>query len=294
MRVSIKSGTTLRQASTLLAKAQVINQAGDFSSALIRLGHERDIKAGDFLIEPHTTHAELIDKLVSGDILVEKFTIIEGHTFTDVLSRLQDGQYIEQRTATWPKEQIWQQFSSTDDASPEGMLYPDTYLFSRGTTDIELLERAHLRLIEILALEWEQRDKDNPLDTPYEALILASIIEKETGYADERELVSSVLINRLRRGMRLQSDPTVIYGMGDAFDGNLRKIDLQKDTPYNTYTRQGLPPTPIAMSSRASIHAALHPATSKYLYFVADGSGGHYFSKTLREHNNAVNRYQRR
>ncbi len=293
VEINIKSGTTLRKASEILASGGVISEAPVFARAVVRLGHERDIKAGYYLVETDITYANLIDKLVSGDFLVEKFTIIEGHTFADVLRGLRDHPYIDQQSVQLQADPAWQQIAATDEKSPEGMLYPDTYLFDRGTPDIELLIRAHQRLIKVLNEEWEMRDENTPLSSPYEALILASIIEKETGISDERKLVASVFINRLRRGIRLQSDPTVIYGLGDKFDGNLRKADLQQDTLYNSYTRKGLPPTPIAMPGRAAIHAALNPADSDYFYFVANGQGGHHFSKTLREHNNAVNRYQR-
>jgi UPF0755 protein len=178
-------------------------------------------------------------------------------------------------------------------SSLEGQLFPDTYLFDKQSSDLELLARAHRALQRKLDAEWSQRIKGVPYRSPQEALIMASIIEKETGREADRELVAAVFVNRLRKGMLLQTDPTVIYGLGDKFDGNLRKRDLQTDTPYNTYTRSGLPPTPIAMPGQASLRAALNPAASDVLYFVARGDGSSVFSRTLDEHNQAVNKYQR-
>jgi len=177
--------------------------------------------------------------------------------------------------------------------TPEGWLFPDTYYFSHGTSDLRILQRAHSRMKSHLAAQWEKRAPDLPLATPYEALILASIIEKETGKAEERRLIAAVFANRLRLGMRLQTDPTVIYGLGEAFDGNLRKADLLADNPWNTYTRGGLPPTPIAMPGLGSLAAALTPAPSDALYFVSKGDGSHYFSRSMGEHDRAVTKYQK-
>jgi UPF0755 protein len=178
-------------------------------------------------------------------------------------------------------------------ASPEGQFFPDTYFFAAGSSDVALLKRAHRALETRLAAAWEKRASDLPLASPYEALILASIVEKETGNPSERPLVASVFVNRLRLRMRLQTDPTVIYGMGERFGGNLRKRDLEADTTYNTYTREGLPPTPIALPSQASLDAATRPAQTTYLYFVSRGDGTSAFSSSLAEHTRAVNRYQK-
>ena len=175
----------------------------------------------------------------------------------------------------------------------EGLLFPDTYLFAKGSSDVAVLQRAYHAMKRHLAAEWQARDANLPYHTPYEALIMASIIEKETGQAGERDLIAGALVNRLRIGMRLQTDPTVIYGLGEAFDGNLRKVHLLADGPYNTYTRVGLPPTPIAIPSLASLRAALQPAKTDALYYVARGDGSSQFSRTLEEHNRAVNKYQR-
>ncbi|HDP89617.1 MAG TPA: endolytic transglycosylase MltG, partial [Thioalkalivibrio sp.] len=174
---------------------------------------------------------------------------------------------------------------------PEGWFYPDTYHFPKGTTDVEFLRRANAIMRERLAAEWAEREEGLPLETPYEALILASIVEKESAVASERPMIAAVFVSRLRKGMRLQTDPTVIYGMGESFDGNIRKSDLRRDTPYNTYTRGGLPPTPIALPSGESIHAVMHPAKTDALYFVSRGDGSHHFSATYEEHREAVIRY---
>jgi UPF0755 protein len=176
--------------------------------------------------------------------------------------------------------------------APEGRFFPDTYYYSAGQTDRMILANAYDKMQKMLEQQWAARDADLPFKSPYEALILASIVEKETGRADERELIAGVFVNRLRHGMRLQSDPTVIYGMGDKYDGNIRLKDLMRDTPYNTYTRRGLPPTPVAMPGRDSLHAVLHPAVTDALYFVSRGDGSHVFSATLEEHNQAVIKYQ--
>jgi UPF0755 protein len=186
----------------------------------------------------------------------------------------------------------WQNSASARSA-PKGCFFPDTYSFARGSSDLELLKRAYQRMAEILDAEWQTRSATLPLKTPYEALVLASVVEKETGKASDRGLIASVFVNRLRLGMPLQSDPTVIYGLGPNFDGNLRKRDLQADTAYNTYTRNGLPPTPIALPGQAALHATLQPQTSNYLYFVAKGDGSSKFSRSLDEHNSAVAQYQK-
>ena len=291
--VVISSGNTLTQSANQLAEANVISDASYFIQAMVKLEEDRNVKAGRYLVKPDISHQQLIDQLVSGDVLLEKFRLIEGTTYATVIANIKDTTTLTQNFENLSLEQIWQKIAPLSDKSPEGMLMPDTYLYEKSSSAQELLQDAHTRLITTLEQEWENRSDDLPYANAYEALIMASIIEKETGVAAERELVASVFVNRLRKGMRLQSDPTVIYGMGSNFDGNIRKADLQTDTEYNTYTRHGLPPTPIAMVSKAALKSALHPAESNYYYFVADNEGGHIFSKTLREHNNAVNKYQR-
>ena len=217
---------------------------------------------------------------------------IDGWTFKQMRAALDAHEAIKHDTQGMSNEALARKLGIPD-ALPEGWFFPETYHFSRGATDLSILRRAHKLMQTHLNAQWAKRAGDLPLATPYEALILASIVEKETGKAADRAVVASVFVNRLRINMRLQTDPTVIYGMGEAFDGNLRRRDLQADTPWNTYTRGGLPPTPIAMPGLASLQAALNPAASKMLYFVARGDGSSQFSRTLDEHNNAVNRYQR-
>jgi UPF0755 protein len=219
--------------------------------------------------------------------------LIEGWTFDQFLQAINSAPKVRQTMNGLSHEQIMERLSRPD-LQPEGQFYPDTYYHVAGTTDLQLLQRAFARMQTRVQNEWSARSAGLPLKNSYEALILASIVEKETGRASERHLIAGVFINRLRRGMRLQSDPTVIYGMGQSFDGNLRRRDLLRDSPYSTYTRGGLPPTPIAMPGGDALHAVLHPAPTKALYFVSKNDGSHKFSETLREHNEAVIKYQLR
>jgi len=217
--------------------------------------------------------------------------LIEGWNFKQALEAVRGHPMLVQ---TLPKSMSTEQLMNRLGYSaeyPEGRFFPDTYLFPRGTTDVDFLKRSYERMQKVLAEEWENRSENLPIKTPYEALILASIVEKETGVPEERTQVAGVFVRRLQKGMKLQTDPTVIYGMGDKYKGNIRKKDLTTDTPYNTYTRPGLTPTPICLPGRAAINAALHPADGKSLYFVATGNGGHTFSETLQEHNKAVAKY---
>jgi UPF0755 protein len=218
-------------------------------------------------------------------------TLIEGWTFRQVMGALGQDDRLT-RTLTGLSDEAVMERLGYPGLHPEGRFFPDTYYFVRGVSDISLLQRAYERMLQVLDGEWSARSSDVPLEQPYEALILASIIEKETAVAAERAKIAGVFIRRLEKGMLLQTDPTVIYGLGTAFDGNLRRRDLEQDSPYNTYMRPGLPPTPIAMPGRASIHAALHPESGTALYFVARGNGEHVFSASLPEHIDAVRRYQ--
>ena len=292
--VEIKPGATMLQVSATLGTAGVIDNAARFSAAVTRLGLDRKVKAGQYSIETDISHLGLAKKLAAGEVIQERFSIIEGTRFSLVLDQIASAEHLDGTLANLSTQEAWELVAPGSEHPPEGMLYPDTYLHGHGHDDIEILRQSHSRLMEVLNAEWTKRKPGLKLGTPYDALILASIIEKETGIDGERGLVSSAFHNRLRIGMRLQSDPTVIYGLGDDFDGNLTRKHLETDDPYNTYTRAGLPPTPIAIPSKAAIVAALNPPESDYLYFVADGSGGHHFSKNLREHVNAVNRYQRK
>ncbi len=248
------------------------------------------VRQGTYKFEPGTRLREALMTMVNGDVYRLQVTLVEGLRLSDWLQRLAEAEYLDVQLAETDTSGLAERLGLKP-GKLEGLLLPETYSYTPGDTDISILQRAHQEMERFLENAWASRDDNLPIDTPYEALILASIIEKETGIAEERPLIASVFVNRLRRGMRLQTDPTVIYGMGDDYDGNIRKRDLQTHTPYNTYVIQGLPPTPIAMPSKEAIMATLQPADSKYYYFVASGEGRHHFSKTLREHNNAVRRY---
>lgn len=250
------------------------------------------LRAGHYAIERGTTLKQLLAKLAAGDVLREKLTVVEGITFGELRALLAAASELKQDSAALPVAELLKAIGAAE-AHPEGLFAPDTYVYEAGSSDLDVLRQAYRRQMKRLADAWEGRGADLPYKSPYEALIMASVIEKETGQAAEREMIAGVFVNRLRLGMLLQTDPTVIYGLGDKFDGNLRKRDLASDGPYNTYTRAGLPPTPIALPGRASIEAALKPARTEALYFVARGDGTSHFSTTLAEHNRAVDRYQR-
>jgi UPF0755 protein len=254
-------------------------------------GVDRAIKAGNYELHSGITLPQLLSKLTQGDVTQTSLTVVEGATFADFVKTLRDSRDVTRSLVDLPDAELLAKLA-IDAPHPEGQFFPDTYFFAAGTSDAALLKRAHRLLAERLAAAWDKRAPNVPLATPYEALILASVVEKETGRAVDRPLVASVFVNRLRKGMRLQSDPTVIYGMGAAFDGNLRRRDLDTDTPYNTYTRAGLPPTPIALPSQASLEAVTNPPATDYLYFVARGDGTSEFTTNLADHNRAVARYQ--
>ena len=258
-------------------------------------GDASDVHAGDYTIGPGATPRSLLDKLTRGSVRLYSFTIIEGWNQYDLLRALHASEWID---ATLTDED-WPALLSelgADVMHPEGLFLPETYRFPRGTSDREVLAEAYRLLQQVLDQEWPKRDETSPVSTPYEALVLASIIEKETARADERARISGVFARRLQKRMRLQTDPTVIYGIGPQFNGNLTRADLRRDTPYNTYTRFGLPPTPIAMPGRAAIRAALNPAPGNELFFVATGlgDGSHAFSTTKEEHDAAVAEYLKR
>lgn len=255
-------------------------------------GQSRRIRAGSYEIDTRTSPRQLLDKLVQGDETLEQVRFIEGWTLRQLRAELAQAPHLKQATAGWTEAQLMAALGVPGQPA-EGRFFPDTYVYSRGVSDLTVLKRAHRAMQQRLAAAWAERVPDTPLHTPDEALTLASIVEKETGQAAERPLVAAVFLNRLRTGMPLQTDPTVIYGLGSAFDGDLRKRDLLTDTPYNTYTRSGLPPTPISLPGLASLRAVVRPQSSKALYFVSRGDGSSVFSENLAEHNRAVNRYQR-
>lgn len=288
---------TIAQGSSLRSALRQINEAGLSAPPLLMellargIGTPR-VKAGSYRIEPGMTPLILLDVLARGDTIKESVTIIEGWTFAQMQEELARQTYLRHDTAELSVPLLLQKVAPGY-AHPEGLFYPDTYIYERGTTDLQLLQQAHQRMLKMLNDAWAKRANDLPYATPYEALTMASIVEKETGHEADRARVASVFVNRMKLGMPLQTDPTVIYGMGTAFDGNLRRQDLLADTPYNTYTRRGLPPTPISLPGRRSLDAALHPAPGSDLYFVARGDGRSEFSGNLDDHNRAVNRYQR-
>jgi UPF0755 protein len=255
-------------------------------------GKSRKIRAGSYEIDRHTTPRSLLNKMVRGDVTLATVRFIEGWTMRQVRAELAKAEGLLPTIQALSDADLMTALGASGQ-SAEGAFFPDTYAYNKGSTDLAVLRRAHQAMNKKLAAAWAQRAADLPLQNPQQALILASIVEKETGSSQDRRLVASVFINRLRLGMLLQTDPTVIYGLGPSFDGNLRKRDLQTDTPYNTYTRGGLPPTPIAMPGKASLLAAVQPQPSKALYFVARGDGTSEFSDNLAAHNRAVNKYQR-
>lgn len=280
------------------AVAQAVADAGvDVNPQLLyawfRLsGQGRAIKAGSYELEAGITPQRLLRKLARGEESLRALTLVEGWTFRQFRAALAKEEALKPDTKDLTDDAIMA-LLGRQGLPAEGRFFPDTYTYGKGTSDVRILRRAMRAMDKRLAAVWVQRSPDAAVKTPEEALVLASIIEKETGRPADRPLISAVFNNRLRAGMPLQTDPTVIYGMGSAFDGNLRKKDLLADTPWNTYTRAGLPPTPIAMPGKASLLAAVQPATSQALYFVARGDGSSHFSNSLDEHNRAVNKYQR-
>jgi UPF0755 protein len=288
----------VRNGASLSSVARSLHAAGVIPHrlALIALarfrGVDRTIKAGSYEIAPGTTLPQLLAMLTEGDVTEKAITIVEGSTFAQLKRALADNPDIAHRVVYLPDAELLAKIGATEQA-PEGLFFPDTYYFAAGSSDVAVLKRAYRALHQRLDAAWTRRAPNLPLSTKYEALILASLVEKETGQPKDRPLVASVLVNRLSRGMRLQTDPAVIYGMGERFDGNLRKRDLETDSPYNTYVREGLPPTPIALPSQASLDAVVNPPATPYLYFVSRGDGTSQFSATLIEHNRAVSKYQK-
>jgi len=288
----VKAGASLRQVARELSAAGIVPGELPLVALARWRAVDRAIKAGNYEIASGVTLPQLLDRLTQGDVLQTALTVIEGATFADVRRALQADPAVAKTLLDLPEAELMQRIGAPG-ASAEGWFFPDTYFFATGSTDAVLLARAHRLMRARLDAAWAQRAPDLPLKDPYDALILASIVEKETGAGGDRPLIASVLVNRLRAGMRLQADPTVIYGLGAGFDGNLRKRDLETDTPYNTYTRDGLPPTPIALPGQASLEAVTRPPKTSYLYFVARGDGTSEFSTNLADHNRAVAKYQR-
>ncbi len=256
-----------------------------------RLSGFDDIKAGDYLLSKGETLVSLVDKLTRGAVRQYTVTFPEGWTLAQWRLVLAETSNLQQTITEYSAADIANSLS-IENANPEGWFAPDTYMYRSGDSDLSILNRAHQAMVDMLAESWPARQKDLPYESPYQALVMASIIEKETGAAEERSQIAGVFVRRLEKGMLLQTDPTVIYGLGAAFRGDLTRQHLRRPSPYNTYMNRGLPPTPIANSGAEALHAALHPAPGKALYFVARGDGRHYFSATLDEHNKAVRKYQ--
>jgi len=285
-------GTSVRGAAKRIEAAGVKVPAEWLHLYFRWAGRKQTIKSGEYEVSQGTTPAGLLRKLVRGEHIVRTVTLVEGWTFEQVRSALARADRLVQRTADLSNAEIMSALGQAG-VNPEGRFFPDTYHYTSDTSDLDVLRQAMNAMSQKLSAAWQQRQPDLPLHSPEEALILASIVEKETGLAADRAEIAGVFVNRLRRDMPLQTDPTVIYGVGKSFDGRLTRSQLRADTPYNTYTRKGLPPTPIALPGQAALVAVVQPAQTRSLYFVSRGDGSSHFSTTLNEHNRAVNKYQR-
>jgi UPF0755 protein len=292
VEVSIEPGSTPREVAAAWVAAGVQVPAWSLYEVFRWSGDARRIRAGSYAAEAGITPLQLLDKMVRGDETLETVRLIEGWTFRQFRAALAAAPHLKPLTAGLTDAEVMARLGHPG-MPAEGRFYPDTYAYSRGVSDLAVLARAHRAMQGHLADAWADRSPDLPLKTPDDALVLASIVEKETGTAADRGRIAGVFANRLRIGMPLQTDPTIIYGLGTSFDGNLRRIHLQTDGPFNTYTRRGLPPTPIAMPGRAALNAAVRPEATRALYFVARGDGSTEFSATLAEHERAVDRFQR-
>lgn len=288
---AVKPGMTLRAFARELSGRGVLPESHSFVWLAYLTGHQRDLKSGEYRFRDGMTARELLEQIVAGRVVEYPVTLVEGWTFRQFLDAIGEAPKLTHTLTGLSPRAIMEKLGHKGE-HPEGRFFPDTYYYSSGQTELVILANAYEKMQKLLQQEWEKRDNNLPFRDAYEALILASIVEKETGRADERRLIAGVFVNRLRHGMKLQTDPTVIYGMGESFDGNLRLKDLRRDTPYNTYTRTGLPPTPVAMPGKESLQAVLHPVINGALFFVSRGDGSHDFSATLEEHNRAVIKYQ--
>jgi peptidoglycan lytic transglycosylase G len=287
----VKPGTSLRGLARQLNDQHIILEPYTFTWMGYLTGRSRHLKAGEYRFESGINAGELLDRIVAGRVIEYPLIFVEGWNYRQMMRAVQSAPKLAQTLPSPDARELMMRLGHPE-MHPEGRFFPDTYHYSLGHTDLQVLARAFEKMQTLLKTEWDNRVADLPLRNIDEALVLASIVEKETGRSDERAAIAGVFVNRLRKGMKLQSDPTVIYGIGPTFDGNIRLRDLRQDTPYNTYTRTGLPPTPIAMPGRESIVAVLHPADTQALYFVSRGDGSHVFSKTLQEHTAAVIKYQ--
>ncbi len=291
MDIMVEPGMTLHTVANELAQRGALRTP----AYLVWLGRlenkSQRIQAGEYQIAPNTTPRALLNMMIAGHVRLHSFTIVEGWTFAQLRQALAQEPALKHDVENLNDAQLMEKLGHAGE-HPEGRFLPETYHFPKGASELNFLRRAYDAMAQHLAREWAEREQGLPLESPYQALILASIVEKETAVEQERARIAGVFVRRLTQGMRLQTDPTVIYGMGDRYNGNIRRSDLRRDTPYNTYTRAGLPPTPIALPSAESVHAALHPAEGDALFFVSKGDGTHEFSATLAEHNRAVAKYQ--
>ncbi len=291
----LKPGASVSSLARDLRRENILER-GIYLSAWSRLtGQARNLQAGEYRITPNMTPFQLLEAMEKGKVQQYSLTLVEGWTFWQMMAEVNQSPHLQHRLRGLSDAEIMEKIGHAGE-HPEGRFYPDTYHFPKGLDDINFLKRAYDEMDNRVQAAWQKRDAGLPFDSAYQALIMSSIVEKESALAVERTRIAGVFINRLRKGMRLQTDPTVIYGLGPDFDGDIRFKDLRTDTPYNTYTRRGLPPTPIAMPGQGAIEAVMHPDNTPYLYFVAlgDGSGSHVFSVTLEEHEQAVNKYQRK
>ena len=289
--ITIAPGTSLKRIARDLRDKGLLSETSRFVWLGRLSGHASGIKAGIYELPEKITPLRLLEKFTRGEFSQAEITFIEGWNFRQIRDALNQHPGVKHHTEDLSDRQLLDRIG-THDEHPEGLFFPDTYHFAKGASDIQILQSAYRTMASILSESWNRRSEGLPFETPYEALIMASIVEKETGRREDRTMIAAVFVNRLRKHMLLQTDPTVIYGLGSRFDGNLRRVHLETDGPYNTYTRTGLPPTPIAAPGRESIDATLHPATISALYFVARGDGSSVFSDSLEEHNRAVQRYQ--
>jgi UPF0755 protein len=287
----IESGSTPRQIAQAMQAAGIAVDPSAFAWLARLSGRDKLLKAGAYEARTGDTPWTLLERMANGDMTQVRLTFPEGWTFAQMRAALDADPKVRHETQGLDEAAIARRLGLDDARSLEGLFYPDTYVFAPGTSDLDILRRAAQAGRQVLDRLWAQRDRDLPLADPYQALILASIVEKETGHGSDRAKIAGVFVNRLRLGMPLQTDPTVIYGMGDRYQGRLRKKDLEQDTPWNTYTRAGLPPTPIASPGKAALMAALHPEHHDFLYFVSRGDGTSEFSRNLSAHNQAVGRY---
>jgi UPF0755 protein len=289
--ITVANGASMRGFAEQLVDEDLLEEKWSFLFWARYRNLAGSLKAGEYRIPAGSTMNDLLHLVTSGQVIDYPVTFIEGWSFKQLRAALAKQNQLKHVIDTLDDQSLMKALGA-EGIHPEGRFYPDTYHYTASMTDLDILRQAYNKMDQFIEAEWLKRDDGLPLKNRDQALTLASIIEKETGAEIERPLIAGVFINRLRKGMLLQTDPTVIYGMGDSYKGNIRRKDLRKDTPYNTYTRAGLPPTPIAMPGGEAIKATLHPAETNALYFVAKGDGTHYFSSTLREHNNAVNKYQ--